>query len=175
MGDVDGEAVHRNPFPDPDADGGELAVADPDAGEAGAAAGGDAEVLAGEDEDFFEFSEMLVQVLAACGEVKDGVADELAGAVVGGLPAAVGFVKGVGQGGGIAEGGLVAEAADGVNGEVLEEENRVFRAASEDGGGVVLLELEPGAVGDGFREMDDVQHGLGDLGEIKSMNEGDGH
>ena len=66
-GDVDGEAVHGNPFADADADGGEFAVFHPDAGEAVAAAGIDAEAAAGENQGVFNFSEVLVEVAAAGG------------------------------------------------------------------------------------------------------------
>jgi hypothetical protein len=62
--------------------------------------GVDAEGGAGADERVFEEAEVGVEVFAAAGEVKDGVADELAGAVVGGLAAAVGFEEGGGGGAG---------------------------------------------------------------------------
>jgi len=92
----------------------------------------DAEGGAGADERVFEEAEVGVEVFAAAGEVKDGVADELAGAVVGGLAAAVGFEEGVGEGGGIAEGGLVAEAADGVDGLVFQQVDGFSAGAVEE-------------------------------------------
>ena len=52
--DVEGEAVHGDPFFDADAEGGDLAVLDPDAGEAVFASRDDLVVGEGEDEGFFE-------------------------------------------------------------------------------------------------------------------------
>ena len=74
---------------------------------------------AGADQRVFEFPQVLVEILAAGIEIENRIADQLAGAVIGRLAAAVDFVDGVRQRGGIAEGGLVAQAADGVNGLVL--------------------------------------------------------
>ncbi len=153
-GDVDREAMHGNPFPYANADGGELAVFHPDAGKAIAATGVHAEVVAGADEGVFEFAQVIMEVAATGIEVEDRVADELAGAVISRLAATVGFVKRVRKGGGIAEGRLVAQATDGVNGLVFEQENRVAAAAIKDGSEVLLLQVEAGLVVDGSGEME---------------------
>ena len=117
--DVDGEAVHADPFSNAHADGGEFAVFHPHAGQSVAAAGGHAECGAGADEGVFEAAEMGVQITSARVEIEDRIADQLARAVIGRLAAAVGFEHGVGERGGVAQRGLVAQAADGVNGFVL--------------------------------------------------------
>jgi hypothetical protein len=106
-GDVESEAVRGDGLGDVDADGGDLFLGDgaasigPDAGELADALGGDPEVFAGEDEGFFheadevdgaEVGALFAGEVAA--EVEDGIADELAGAVVGDVAAAVDLVDG---------------------------------------------------------------------------------
>jgi hypothetical protein len=154
LGDVDGEAVHRNPFPDSHADGGELTISHPDASEPGAATGLDSEVVAGVDQGIFEFPQVFVEILTAWAEVEDGVADELARAMVGGLPAAVSFVKSVWKGGWIAEGRLIAEATDGVDRLMLHQENRVVTHARKDGSDVGFLKVEARLVVNKTGEVD---------------------
>ena len=87
---VEGEAVVSDPAADGDTEGGDFARADPNAGEAGAAGGDEAEGTDGVDEDLFEEAEVGVEVFAG-GEGDDRIADELAGAVVGDIAATVGF------------------------------------------------------------------------------------
>lgn len=159
MGDVDGEAVHADPFPNTHADGGEFTVLDPDAGEAFAAAGLDSENGAGADEGVLKMAQMSVEVPAVRVQVEDRIADELAGAVIGGLAAAVGLEYGEGECGGVAQGGLVAQAADGVNGLVLQQEDGVAAGAGEDGIHVLLLQAEAFGVRNGIREMEDFEQG----------------
>ena len=95
FGDVDGEAVHADPFAHADADGGEFAVFDPDTCEAIAALSWDAEVKAGIDEGLLDGADVGVEVFAQGAEVNDRIADELAWAVVGGLTATVDFYHGM--------------------------------------------------------------------------------
>ena len=102
-----------------DAERGDFAFLDPNAGEAFFARSGDVEVGEGADEGFFEVAEVGVEVFATGGEVEDGVADELSRAVVGGLTATVDFDDRVRELCGVAKGGLIADASDGVNGGVL--------------------------------------------------------
>ena len=91
---------------DVDADGGDFLFADgaagegPDAGQFGDPLCGNAEVLAGEDEGFLDQANKVdgAEVGAAlagqvAAEVEDGVADELAWAVVGDVAAAVDLVN----------------------------------------------------------------------------------
>lgn len=101
---------------------------------------------------------MLVEILAADTEVKNGVADELAGAVVSGLATAVDFEDGRGQGIRVLEGGLVAAAADGVDWLVFEEEEGFGLFLGEDRFDGLLLEGEGFLVGLQVVELADL-HG----------------
>ena len=98
-GDVEGEAVGSYPAADVDADGGEFFLWDiarrmnPDAGFAWDAIRGDAEIAGGADHGLFERADVPVDVAADGIEIEDGVADDLAGAVVGDIAAAVGFAE----------------------------------------------------------------------------------
>jgi hypothetical protein len=85
---VEREAVVGGPAFYGDADGGDFAGAEPDAGFAGAAGGGEAEVADGIDENLFEEAEVLVEIFAR-EERDDRVTYDLAGAVVGDVAAAV--------------------------------------------------------------------------------------
>ncbi len=67
-----------------------------------------------------------MQVTPPAIEVRDGVADQLAGAVVGGLTAAVDFKDGVGQDGAGVQAGVVAGAADGVNAGVFQQKQFIL-------------------------------------------------
>ncbi len=101
-GDVEGESVGGDGLGDVDANGGDLLFANgaswegPDAGKFEEALGGDSEVFAGEDEGFFDEADEVdgAEVGAAlagevAAEVEDGVADELAWAVIGDVAATV--------------------------------------------------------------------------------------
>ena len=105
-GDVEREAVRGDALRDVDADGGDLLLRDaaagdgPDAGELADALREHAEVAAGADEDLFEQADEVdraeVRALLAgevAAQIEDGVADELAGAVVGDVAAAVDLVE----------------------------------------------------------------------------------
>src|SRR5258708_2709098 len=87
-GDVEGEAVGGDPAADVDADGGEFFFGDaarrlhPDAGFAGDAVGGDAEIGGGAGHGFFEGADKPVNVAADGTEVQDGGAVDLACAMV---------------------------------------------------------------------------------------------
>ena len=111
--------MHGDPFADADAEGGDFSVFDPDAGEAFTPGGGDAVELAKIDENGFEGSQIQVEVASALVEVEYGVANELAGAVVGGLAAAVGLDDGEGELLACEEAGLVAGASDCIDGFVF--------------------------------------------------------
>jgi len=150
---------------DVDADGGELLFADgaagerPDAGEFGDALGGDAEVFTGVDEGFFHEADEVdgaeVWALFAgevASEIEDGVADELAGAVVRDVAAAVDLVDFDGfLGEGLVGGqdvGAAGVAAEGEDGGVFEEEEGVADAVGFAGGDDFGLEAEAFGVGD---------------------------
>lgn len=151
--------MHGNPFADADADGCELAIFHPDSGESVAATGLHTEALAGTDERFFEFPQVFVKIFAAWCEIEDRVADELAGAVVGGLAAAVRLMDGVREGGWITQGRAVAETANRVNRQVLQQKNRVVSAAVKDRVHLRLLEAEACGVFDGCGEVENFQQG----------------
>ncbi len=156
-GDVDREAVHRNPFPHAHPDGSELAVLHPHAGHALAAACGNPKLPASGDERVLDEAEVEMKVAAARVEVEDGIADELPRAVVGGLAAAVCFENGMWQGCRRAEGGLVAQAADGIDRLMLQQENGVAGLTGEDRGHGVFLHRQPVGVGNGMRDALDFQ------------------
>jgi len=171
--DVEGEAVRGDGLRDVDADGGDLFLADgssgqrPDSGELANALGGDAEIFAGEDEGVFheadevdgaEVGAALAREVAA--EVEDGVADELAGAVIGDVAASVDLVdfgSAAGEefvaGEDVGAGGVAAEGEDGW---MLEEEERVA-----DGSGF--------ARGYDFG-LDAQAFGVGDAAELEEMD-----
>src|SRR5207237_10357082 len=72
---------------------GNLVVSDPDAAFAFDAFGGDAVFGDGADQHFLEVRDVFADVALAFAEVEDGVADELAGAVIGDVAAARRFEK----------------------------------------------------------------------------------
>ena len=169
---------------DVDSDGGNLPLADaaagegPDAGEFADALCGDAEVFAGVDEGFFHQPDKIYgsQVGAAfagevAAEVKDGVADELARAVIGDVASAVDLVdfdaalgeeivgrEDVGAGG---------VAAEGEDRRVFEEEERVADGSRFARGYDIGLDAEAFGVGDAA-ELEEVDvHGMnGALGGV---------
>ena len=89
-GEVEGEAMHGYPAFHVDADGGDLVPVDPDAGFSVSPCTSDAKACKGRNQGFFQFPEVIPQVCAVSGEVHDGVADDLARAVVGDVSATVG-------------------------------------------------------------------------------------
>lgn len=98
-GDVIGKAVRGDPAADVDADGGEFFLGgiarrlDPDAGFAGDAISGDAEIGGGSNHGLFEGTDVPVNVAADKTEIENGIADNLAGAVIGDIAATVGFAE----------------------------------------------------------------------------------
>lgn len=110
-GDVEGQAVGGDPLADADAHGGDLGGRtiggrDPDAGGFGIAVAGDAVGGEGVDDGLLEEAHVAVEAQGLAGirvgeafEVEDGVGDDLAGAVVGDVAAAVGLVEFNAQGG----------------------------------------------------------------------------
>ena len=117
--DVDGVAVHGDPFADADANRGYFTIFYPYSSEPFAGSGWDMEISAGEDECLFDGADVGVQVFAEFAEVNDGVADELTWTMVGGLPATVDFDVGMGEVGGVEQGGFISGSADGVEWAVL--------------------------------------------------------
>ncbi len=87
--DVDRKAVQAHPAPHADADGRDLALADPDARQPLAPFAPRPRSRERRDERFFQKPQVAVQVAPAPAKVEDGVADELARAVIGRLAAAM--------------------------------------------------------------------------------------
>jgi hypothetical protein len=92
------EAVRSDPAAKVHAKGGEFlffacGVADPDAVAARDARGGDSKIGCRADHGFFELLDVPADVATVFGEIEDGVTDDLAGAVVGDVAAAVGFLE----------------------------------------------------------------------------------
>jgi hypothetical protein len=98
-GDIEGETVGGDPAADVDADGGEFFFWDiarrlhPDTGLARDSKSGDAKIGGGADHGFFERANVPVNITADEIEIENGITDDLAGAVIGDVAAAVGFAK----------------------------------------------------------------------------------
>ena len=91
-GDIEREAVARNPARDAYADRRELLLADPDAGQPFHPTSLDAVIGGGTDEDGFEVAHVAVDVAAARVQVDDGITDELPGTVIGDVAAPAGLM-----------------------------------------------------------------------------------
>ncbi len=130
----------------------------PDAGEAADASGGDAVDATDADEGFFHQADEInwteaaprhggLAGVAEAAEIEDGVADELAGAVIGDVAATVDLVEGYAAAGkelvGGEDVGAAGVTAEGENGRMLEQEQDVFDAALE--AEVNELRLQPEA------------------------------
>src|SRR5258708_7749052 len=88
--DVERESVRCHPAAEVHADGGDLAITGPNAGELGNASGFDAVIGEGIDDGLLEGADVGAHVALPIAEVEDGVADELPGTVIGDVAAAVG-------------------------------------------------------------------------------------
>jgi hypothetical protein len=112
-------------MPDPDADGSNLALIDPDAGET--VARGCFHLMPREqfNQQRFEPAQVTMQVLTVTPEVEQKVTDQLTRAVVGGLATAINFEKWMRQMLRAAKTRLIGRASDGVDRIVLEQEQRV--------------------------------------------------
>jgi hypothetical protein len=164
-GDVERESVGGDALGDVDADGRDLLLADtasgdgPDAGELADALGHDAEVAAGADQSLFEETDVVdgAKVWAffagkIAAEIEDGVADELAGAVIGDVAAAIDLVhlhSTLGEEIVASEDvGAVGVAAEGEDGRMLQHEESVADEVLLASGDDLLLDGESFAVGD---------------------------
>ncbi|MEL6348386.1 MAG: universal stress protein [Myxococcota bacterium] len=128
--EVDREAVPGDPPPTGDADGGDLAPADPDAGVALVADTDDAVVYQGGHDGLFEPTQVAMQVVPVLGEGEDGVPGQLAGAMVGHIPTApdredrdIAGVEDIARG--------PAGAAEGEHRLMLDEQQRVRNTAGD--------------------------------------------
>ena len=128
---IECETVHGDPFANADADGGKLSICHPHAREAFAAAGGDLKMLASEDQRLFDAAEVIVEVSPVLSEVEHEIADELSGAMVGGLSAAVGLDHWQAGCLGLKKAGTIGSAPDRDHGLVLEQQNRIFNLTGQ--------------------------------------------
>src|SRR6516165_1808120 len=154
--DVIGEAVRRDPAADVDADRSKffflVSGFHPDAGPPGDAVGGNAEIGAGADHNFFERSNVPADIAPEMGKIQDGVTDDLAGAVIGDVSATVRFVEFHGL---LAQDGFGGEqiraigiAAECDDVRMLAEQEDVVDGAGFASGNKTLLQGEGLAVGD---------------------------
>jgi hypothetical protein len=166
-GDVEGEAVGGDSAGDVDADGADFAFARgtglvvvqaaPYTGESGDAAGADAVDSAKSDEGFFHHADKVdgTEATAAgvleTAEIEDGIADELAGTVVGDVAAAIDFVEGDAAAQELFAGredvGTAGVAAKGEDGWVFEEQEGVVDVICETHGRDLCLDAEGFVVG----------------------------
>ena len=125
-GYIEGEAVHGDPLFHPDADGGYFTVFYPDPYQPFPDAGLHAEPGTGFNQGVFQGGDVTVQIPAAAVQVRNGVSDQLAGAVVGGLAAAVDFMNGKGKHGTGVQAGVVPCTPDGINPGMFQQQQFVF-------------------------------------------------
>ena len=163
-GEVQGEAVHGDPALHVDADRGDLVFADPDAGFIISPDPRDAEADQGANQDFFQLPEVLSEVGAVAGEVQDGITDNLTGAVVGYVSAAVGVDQlnaAVGELGLLDEDVIEASGtAEGDYGRVFQEDKGVRGLASDATVPEAGLEVKGGLIVN-ESEFQDLQYTLG--------------
>jgi len=117
---VDGKAVHADPFFDPHTDRGDFALLNPHAGKTFALAGTYPVALQGIDERQFDSSQELVQVATVVVQINQRIAHQLTRTMVGSLTAAIGLEYRMRQLPATLQAALVAGAADGVNRAVLQ-------------------------------------------------------
>ena len=157
---VDGDAVHRDPAFDLDSDGADLFFVDPDSAVDVESFAVQVEFLESLDDGLFEVAHPAVEVLAMFGDVEDGVGDELSGAVIGYVTAAVGGEDldsfGLVPIGWVQQVFGLEAGAEGEDGVVFKQEEGVL------GSGLDLgedIELAREGVLEGYSaERDDVQH-----------------
>jgi hypothetical protein len=75
---VQGETMHCHPTPDGNADRGEFSPVCPDSRTTGHTIGGDAKITGNADENFFQETEIMAQVLSSMAQPENGVPDQLA-------------------------------------------------------------------------------------------------
>ncbi len=131
----------------------DLLVSDPDARESGDAPRLDVERAERADDGLLDVADVAVQVAAIGLQVEDGVADELAGAVVGDVAAATGLeqldrIRGALS---FVEQHVrrVTRRAERDDVRVLKQQERVIDVAGTTPADELLLQLQPLCVGDG--------------------------
>ena len=127
--EIEGEAVHCHPAGDPDPNGGNLALFDPNPGQTILSPTPNVEFGQGPDQNFFETPDVRHYLLWIV-EGKNRIPDELAGAVESDIAAPVDVVDLCRQLGPIDQQVRgVAVSSDGENGRVLEQQQVVVRRA----------------------------------------------
>lgn len=171
------KTVRGNPAAEMHADCGELFFRDiagrlnPNAGFSGDAIRSDAEIRRGTDHGFLEGANVPVDIAADAIEIEDRITDELAGAVIGNITAAIGFSKldsflAKNMFGG-EEIFLAGVAAEGEDVRVLAEEKDVFNPSGFAGGDNALLEFV-GCIPGADSEIADEER-LGHLNRISDI------
>src|SRR5579884_3852915 len=92
-GMVQSEAVRGDPAADVDANGGDFSAVDPDSGSAFEAVRMNVELCEGVDERLFDGANIRDYVALPFAEIEDGVTDDLAGAMIGDVAAAIGVME----------------------------------------------------------------------------------
>jgi hypothetical protein len=142
--------VRCNPSAEVHADGGDFALAYPDTGEFGDTARLDAEIGQGIDEGFLDGAHVGAYVALPFAQVHDGVADDLAGAMIGDVAAAVGGVEGdAGAGEDVIASQQIFQVAVAAHGDgvgMLQQDELVGDGAGLTQGDELLLPIEGGGV-----------------------------
>ncbi len=120
--DIKGETMHGDPFAYADPYARDFPIFNPYSGKTVPGMCRDVEVGQGVDQNFFQESQVGMQVPSIVPEVEDGVTDELPRPMVGGLPSTVDFKYGVGQVERLSQAALVASPSNGINRRVFHYE-----------------------------------------------------
>ena len=155
---VHGQAMGGHAASHPHADGGQLAlIDDPDSGQGLDAAGGHAEGGGGLDDGRLQAADVAAQVERVA-QLDDGVGDQLARPVEGDVAAAIDahefgakVAQAIGTGQQVR---LIAAATDGVDREVLEQQQPVADSAAAPLVGQLVLQLPGRPIGDGPQPLD---------------------
>lgn len=117
--DIQGEAMHGDPFADSDPDTRNFSLIYPCSGEAFPGMRNDAEVGQGIDQDAFEEPEIGMEVSSVVSEIQDGVTYQLPRSMVGGLSSTIDLKYGVRQVGRLSQAALITGSSDCVDRRVF--------------------------------------------------------
>ena len=122
---VQREAMHCDPMADTDADGGDLAFADPDPRQAGTRPRFDLEGSEQRDQERFNPTQIAMQILPVMAQVEEKITDQLPRAVISRLATPIDMEKWVRKMIRAPQTRLIGRPPDGVNRFVLEKEELV--------------------------------------------------
>ena len=144
---VEGQAVLGDPAATTHTDGGNLAVVQPEAGQPGQTLTLQAQLRQNIQNDLFQLTQMPVQIGRAALKVQHRVGHQLAGQVMGHLPATIDPVQGCRWVGGIEVQVLLASTtAEGVAGLVLKDPDRLRSRWISQKAALPALLLRPGGI-----------------------------